>query len=292
MLFSSKKQFLLTILKCFQSTLSEHQQKLMSRGLPKRRKLTGVKKIICVASGKGGVGKSTVSVNLAASLSNHFNLRTGLLDADIYGPSIPKMMNLSGEPELNDNNLMVPLKNYNISCMSMGFLVKETTPVVWRGLMVMNAIERLMFNTEWSEIDVLVIDMPPGTGDIQLSISQNLVLDGAVIVSTPQDVALIDARKAIEMFKKVQVPILGLVQNMSHFKCKSCGHVEHIFGNDGVNSLATQTDCELLGEIEIDASITKTSDLGQPITLSQSAGPITEAYKKICENVIKKLNIK
>lgn len=285
-------------IKRFQSTLNEHQKQLMSRGLPKRKKLKEVKKIICVASGKGGVGKSTVSVNIACTLANHFNLKAGLLDADIYGPSIPKMMNLNGEPELNEKNLMIPLRNYNVDCMSMGFLIKESTPVVWRGLMVMNAIERLMFNVDWSNLDVLVIDMPPGTGDIQLSISQHLVLDGAVIVSTPQDISLIDARKAIEMFKKVQVPILGLVQNMSQFKCSNCGHVEHIFGKNGVNSLATQTNCDLLGEIVIDSSITLTSDSGQPICVSSSKNSensnnlIVNSYKNICQNIIKKLDIK
>ena len=277
--------------KCFQSTLSEHQKQLMSRGLPKRKKLSSVNKIICVASGKGGVGKSTVSINLAVTLANHFNLKVGLLDADIYGPSIPKLMNLRGEPELNDKNMMIPLKNYNVNCMSMGFLVKEETPVVWRGLMVMNGIERLMFKTDWTDCDILVIDMPPGTGDIQLSISQNLIIDGAVIVSTPQDVALIDARKAIEMFKKVDVPILGLIQNMSFFKCKSCGHIEHIFGNNGVINLANDTGCKLLGEILIDESITKTCDTGQPISISDLNSPITDSYKNICELLIKKLNV-
>ena len=295
MLFTTYKQFFLkksfNLLKCFNSTLSEHQKALMQRGLPKRKKLTGVNKIICVASGKGGVGKSTVSVNIAVTLANHFNLKVGLLDADLYGPSIPKMMNLSGEPELNDANMMLPLKNYNVNCMSMGFLIKENTPVVWRGLMVMNGIERLLFKTDWSECDILVIDMPPGTGDIQLSISQNLILDGSVIVSTPQDVALIDARKAIEMFKKVDVPILGLVQNMSFYTCKSCGHVEHIFGDNGVNRLASDTGCELLGEIIIDKLIRETSDLGNPITITDSNSPITSSYKLICEKIMKKLKL-
>ena len=199
------------------------------------------------------------------------------------------MMNLRGEPELNEKDIMLPLKNYNVNCMSMGFLVKENTPVVWRGLMVMNGIERLIFKTDWSDCDILVIDMPPGTGDIQLSISQNLVLDGAVIVSTPQDVALIDARKAIEMFKKVDVPILGLVQNMSFYKCKSCGHVEHIFGDNGVNRLANDTDCELLGEIIIDKLIRETSDSGNPISITEPNSLISSSYKNICEKLIKKL---
>lgn len=262
---------------------------MMAKGLPKRKKLTNVNKIICVASGKGGVGKSTVAVNLATTFANHYNLRTGLLDADIYGPSLPRMMNLKGNPELDDNNLMIPLKNYNVSCMSMGFLVDESAPIVWRGLMVMQAVERLLFKVDWRDLDVLVIDMPPGTGDVHLSISQNVLLNGAVIVSTPQDIALIDARKAIEMFKKIEVPILGLVQNMSAFKCSNCGHVEHIFGDNGAQKLADDTGCRKLTDVPLDARIMQTSDAGQPISVSLPEHPATLAYKDTCKKLIELL---
>ncbi|CAF0784925.1 unnamed protein product [Brachionus calyciflorus] len=262
----------LSCLKTFRqisSNLSEHQKKMMARGLPKQKELPGVKNIICVASGKGGVGKSTVAVNIACTLANRFNLKTGILDADIYGPSIPKMMNLeSHQPELDSNNQMIPLINYNVKSMSMGFLVDEKAAIVWRGLMVMNAIERLMFKVNWAPLDVLVIDMPPGTGDVQLSISQNLKLNGAVIVSTPQDIALLDARRGVEMFNKVNVPILGLVQNMSTFQCPKCNHEENIFGKDGVEKLANEIKCDVLGELPLNREIREKSDTGEPISIN------------------------
>ena len=180
-------------------------------------------------------------------------------------------MNLSGhEPEVDASNLMIPLKNYNVNCMSMGFLVDETAPVVWRGLMIMQAIERLVFKTNWSPLDILVIDLPPGTGDVQLSISQNLRVDGAVVVSTPQEVALLDARRAVEMFKKVNVPLLGLVQNMSSFTCSNCGHVEHIFGKDGAVRMAVAVGCELLGDVPLVTEIQRAADSGQPVSVSQA----------------------
>lgn len=269
------------------SQITEHQKAILSRGLPKQRELTGVKKIICVASGKGGVGKSTVAVNLAVTFANSFNLKTGLLDADIYGPSIPKMMNLTGQqPELDESNLMLPIRNYNVNCMSMGFLVDEKAPIVWRGLMVMQAIERLVFKVNWSPLDVLVIDMPPGTGDVQLSISQNLKLNGAVIVSTPQDIALLDARRAIEMFKKVNVNILGLVQNMSSFHCSNCGHVDHIFGEDGAKQLSEQIKAKFLGDVILNTDVRKASDMGQPISVLNESHVAAKAYKLICEQII------
>jgi ATP-binding protein involved in chromosome partitioning len=200
-------------------------------------------------------------------------------------------MSLSGhEPELDSNKLMIPLRNHNVSCMSMGFLVDEKAAIVWRGLMVMNAIERLMFKVNWAPLDLLVIDMPPGTGDVQLSISQHLKLNGAVIVSTPQDIALLDARRAVEMFKKVNVPILGLVQNMSAYACTNCGHIEHIFGKDGANELAKQVGCDALGDVELISEIRKTSDLGQPIAISSPEHFASQRYAQICEKILNKLN--
>ncbi|XP_011929429.1 PREDICTED: iron-sulfur protein NUBPL isoform X3 [Cercocebus atys] len=230
-------------------TLKQRRTQIMSRGLPKQKPIEGVKQVIVVASGKGGVGKSTTAVNLALALAaNDSSKAIGLLDVDVYGPSIPKMMNLKGNPELSQSNLMRPLLNYGIACMSMGFLVEENEPVVWRGLMVMSAIEKLLRQVDWGQLDYLVVDMPPGTGDVQLSVSQNIPITGAVIVSTPQDVALMDAHKGAEMFRKVHVPVLGLVQNMSVFQCPKCKHKTHIFGADGARKLAQTLGLEVLGQ--------------------------------------------
>jgi len=220
----------------------------MARGLPKKWPIAGVKHVVVVASGKGGVGKSTTSVNLALGmLASNQSLHVGLLDADVYGPSIPKMMNLNGQPELTKQNQMKPLVNFGVPCMSMGFLVEEGSPIVWRGLMVMSAIEKLLRQVAWGELDILVIDMPPGTGDTQLSISQHIPISGAVIVTTPQDIALLDARRGAEMFRKVDVPVLGLIQNMSHYVCPKCQHKAYIFGQDGARNVAKEMDLELLG---------------------------------------------
>ena len=277
-------------IRVYSSSPGDHQKKLMARGLPKQKELPGVKNIICVASGKGGVGKSTLATNLSLTFANGFNLATGLLDADIYGPSIPKLMNLNNhEPDLDEKNLMLPLKNDNLSCMSMGFFVDEKAPIVWRGLMVMQAVERLLFKVNWGALDILVIDMPPGTGDIHLSISQHLKLNGSVIVSTPQDLALIDARRAIEMFVKLNVPCLGLVQNMSSFMCSNCGHEEHVFGKEGVSRLAAELNCDLLGSIPLNSELREKSDLGQPLVVNNESHPVSVVYKQICAQIIKKL---
>uniref|UniRef100_G3P9Q3 Iron-sulfur cluster transfer protein NUBPL n=1 Tax=Gasterosteus aculeatus aculeatus TaxID=481459 RepID=G3P9Q3_GASAC len=228
--------------------LQERQRQQMAKGLPRQKPIAGVKQVVVVASGKGGVGKSTTAVNLALGLLANDPLKSvGLLDADVYGPSIPKLMNLKGNPELSDDNLMIPLVNYGVPCMSMGFLVDDVAPIVWRGLMVMSAIERLLRHVDWGSLDYLVVDMPPGTGDVQLSISQNVPVAGAVIVSTPQDIALLDARRGAEMFRKVHVPVLGLVQNMSVFQCPKCDHRTHIFGSDGARRLADTLGVQLLG---------------------------------------------
>ncbi|KAM9777747.1 iron-sulfur cluster transfer protein NUBPL [Neosynchiropus ocellatus] len=271
-------------------SLAERQKQLMSRGLPRQKPLSGVKQVVVVASGKGGVGKSTTAVNLAlAMMSNDPSVSVGLLDADVYGPSIPRLMNLKGNPELNQNNLMVPLTNYGVSCMSMGFLVEEDAPIVWRGLMVMSAMDKLLRHVDWGTLDYLVVDMPPGTGDVQLSISQNIPVAGAVIVSTPQDIALLDARRGAEMFKKVNVPVLGLVQNMSVFLCPNCHHQTHIFGSDGAKELAQNLGVKLLGDIPLHMSIREMSDLGRPVVVSSPDSPEAMAYRNVASSVVQSL---
>ncbi|XP_078190873.1 iron-sulfur cluster transfer protein NUBPL isoform X7 [Callithrix jacchus] len=270
----------------------------MSRGLPKQKPIEGVKQVIVVASGKGGVGKSTTAVNLALALAaNDSSKAIGLLDVDVYGPSIPKMMNLKGNPELSQSNLMKPLLNYGIACMSMGFLVEESEPVVWRGLIVMSAVEKLLrqilyffdFKVDWGQLDYLVVDMPPGTGDVQLSVSQNIPITGAVIVSTPQDIALLDAHKGAEMFRKVHVPVLGLIQNMSVFQCPKCKHKTHIFGADGARKLAQTLGLEVLGDIPLHLNIREASDTGQPIVFSQPDSDEAKAYLRIAVEVVRRL---
>ncbi|KAM4541250.1 iron-sulfur cluster transfer protein NUBPL isoform 1-T1 [Fundulus diaphanus] len=247
----------------------DRQKQQMARGLPKQKPITGVKQVIVVASGKGGVGKSTTAVNLALGLMAIDRSKSvGLLDTDVYGPSIPKLMNLKGNPELSEDNRMIPLINYGVPCMSMGFLVEDAYPIVWRGLMVMSAIERLVRQVDWGSLDYLVVDMPPGTGDVQLSITQNISIAGAVIVSTPQDVALLDARRGAEMFKKVNVPVLGLVQNMSVFQCPNCHHQTHIFGSNGARQLAETIGVKFLGDVPLHLNIREMSDKGQPIVIS------------------------
>ncbi|XP_045918544.1 iron-sulfur protein NUBPL isoform X1 [Micropterus dolomieu] len=273
--------------------LQERQKQHMARGLPKQKPIAGVKQVVVVASGKGGVGKSTTSVNLALGLmANDQSKSVGLLDADVYGPSIPKLMNLKGNPELSDNNLMIPLTNYGIPCMSMGFLVEDVAPIVWRGLMVMSAIEKLLRQVDWGSLDYLVVDMPPGTGDVQLSITQNIPIAGAVIVSTPQDIALLDARRGAEMFKKVNVPVicvLGLVQNMSVFQCPNCNHQTHIFGSDGARQLADTLGVTLLGDVPLHLNIREMSDRGQPVVVSSPDSPEAEAYRKVASAVVQRL---
>ncbi|XP_015668559.1 iron-sulfur protein NUBPL isoform X1 [Protobothrops mucrosquamatus] len=272
--------------------LQDKRSKIMARGLPKQKPIEGVKQVLLVASGKGGVGKSTTAVNVALALAtNEPKKAVGLLDADIYGPSIPKMMNLKGNPEVTSKNLMRPLVNYGISCMSMGFLVEETAPIVWRGLMVMSAIEKLLRQVDWHQLDYLVIDMPPGTGDIHLSISQNIPVAGAVIVSTPQDIALLDAHKGAEMFRKVNVPVLGLIQNMSVFQCPKCKHETYIFGADGVKKLAKTIGIDVLGDIPLHVHIRETSDSGKPIVISQPQSNVAQAYLKIAAEIVKRLSL-
>ncbi|KAM6444298.1 iron-sulfur cluster transfer protein NUBPL isoform 1-T1 [Rhynochetos jubatus] len=270
----------------------DKRNRILSRGLPKQKPIEGVKQVVVLASGKGGVGKSTTAVNIALALAaNDSTKEVGLLDADIYGPSIPKMMNLKGNPELTPKNLMRPLKNYGIACMSMGFLIEESAPIVWRGLMVMSAIEKLLRQVDWGQLDYLVIDMPPGTGDVPLSVSQNIPIAGAVIISTPQDVALLDARKGAEMFRKVHVPVLGLVQNMSVFQCPKCKHETHIFGADGVKDLAKTLGLDTLGDIPLHVNIRETCDSGQPVVISQPQSDAAKAYLKIAKEIVRRLPV-
>ena len=247
---------------------------------PNKIHLPTVKKIIAVASGKGGVGKSTTSVNLAIAFKQN-GLKVGLLDADIYGPSIPRMMNLKGKPQTTDDKKMLPMQRYGISVMSMGFLIAEDAPMIWRGPMVHSAITQMFRDVVWGDLDVLVVDLPPGTGDAQLTMAQSVELAGAVIVSTPQDIALIDARKGLNMFRRVDVPVLGIIENMSYYMCPHCGGRSDIFGHGGARDEAKALDVPFLGEIPLDILVRQTSDAGEPICESQPDGDYAKVYRGI-----------
>lgn len=248
--------------------------------------MSGYKNLVCVASGKGGVGKSTTAVNLALSLSK-LGKRVGLLDADIYGPSIPLMMGIEPgkKPEIRDRKFMLPIEAHGIEVNSMGLLVDEKTAMVWRAPMVISAFNQILNDTIWTDRDYLVVDMPPGTGDIQLSLSQSVKITGALIVTTPQDVALLDARRAIEMFNKVKVPVLGIVENMSVHVCKKCGHQEEIFGSGGGDKLAAQYETEVIGRLPLDIGVRELSDAGRPIVDSLPSDSTTEAYMRLSANL-------
>ncbi|QDG77898.1 Mrp/NBP35 family ATP-binding protein [Labrenzia sp. PHM005] len=245
----------------------------------------GIKHIIAVASGKGGVGKSTTTANLALGMAAN-GLKVGVLDADIYGPSVPRLFNVSGRPEALSGRMLKPLEGYGIKVMSMGFMVEEETPMIWRGPMVISALTQMLREVAWGELDVLVVDMPPGTGDAQLTMAQQVPLAGAVIVSTPQDLALIDARKGLAMFKKVDVPVLGIVENMSYFLCPDCGSRHDIFGHGGARADAERLDVPFLGEIPLAMKIRETSDAGTPIVVSDPQGPAAQVYKEIAAKVV------
>jgi ATP-binding protein involved in chromosome partitioning len=249
----------------------------------------GVKHILAVASGKGGVGKSTVAVNLALALSAS-GKRIGILDADIYGPSLPRMLGIKGKPEATADKRLNPMTRYGVKAMSMGFIVAEDTPMIWRGPMVIGALEQMLRDVVWGELDVLVVDMPPGTGDAQLTMAQRVPLAGAVIVSTPQDIALLDARKGLNMFRKVEVPVLGIVENMSLFICPNCGHESHIFGHGGARREAERLGTDFLGEVPLHIAIRETSDAGTPIVVEQPDSPQAQAFKRIAAKVWDKLN--
>ena len=249
--------------------------------------LPGVKSLIAIASGKGGVGKSTTAVNLATAMAAQ-NVRVGLLDCDIYGPSIPRMLNLSGQPELVGERTLRPMANYGIKCMSIGFLVAEDTAMIWRGPMVMQALEQMMRDVDWGELDVLLCDLPPGTGDAQLTMAQRVPLTGAVIVSTPQDIALLDVTRGINMFQQVNVPIFGVVENMSYYVCPECGHRAEIFHHGGARETARRLGVDFLGEIPLDLDIRTTSDSGRPIVVTQPDSPHAASYRRIAAGLIDK----
>jgi ATP-binding protein involved in chromosome partitioning len=249
----------------------------------------GVKNIIAVASGKGGVGKSTVAVNLALALAAE-GAQVGILDADIYGPSQPHMLGIAERPESKDGKSMEPLERYGLQAMSIGFLVDTDTPMIWRGPMATGALEQLLRETRWRALDYLVIDLPPGTGDIQLTLSQKVPVTGAVIVTTPQDIALLDARKGLKMFEKVGVPILGIVENMSTHVCSNCGHEEHIFGAGGGEKMCADYNTELLGSLPLDIRIREQTDGGQPTVVAEPDGNITRAFRAIARRAAVKLS--
>ena len=250
--------------------------------------LPGVKNIVAVASGKGGVGKSTTAVNLALALAAE-GASVGILDADIYGPSQPMMMGIEGKPESVDGKTMEPLENYGVQVISIGFLIEPDNPMIWRGPMATQALEQLLRQTNWRELDYLIVDMPPGTGDIQLTLSQRVPLTGAVIVTTPQDIALLDARKGIKMFEKVGVPILGIVENMAVHVCEKCGHVEHIFGADGGKKMAAEYGMDYLGALPLNLSIRVDADSGRPSVVSNPDGEIAGLYKSVARQVAVKI---
>jgi ATP-binding protein involved in chromosome partitioning len=245
--------------------------------------LPGVKRVIAVASGKGGVGKSTVAVNLAIAL-RLMGLRVGLIDADIYGPSLARMLGVTGKPEVRDKT-MIPVEVFGLSTMSMAFLVPEEQAMIWRGPMVMGALQQLLGQTEWGVLDAMVVDLPPGTGDAQLTLSQRVNLAGAVIVSTPQDIALLDARRGVEMFRRVKVPILGIVENMSAFICPNCGHEAHIFGHGGARAEAARLGVPFLGEVPLLLDVREAGDNGRPITLAAPDGAPAQVFQEIARLV-------
>ena len=261
------------------------QSKIVSHAVQRGVKLVpGIKNIIAVASGKGGVGKSTTAVNLALALAAE-GATVGMLDADIYGPSQPTMLGITGRPTSQDGKSMDPMEGHGIQAMSVGFLIEADTPMVWRGPMVTQALEQLLTETRWRDLDYLVVDLPPGTGDIQLTLAQKVPVTGAVIVTTPQDIALIDARKGLKMFEKVGVPILGIVENMAIHVCSQCGHAEHIFGHGGGERMCKDFDVEFLGALPLDIAIREQTDSGKPTVVSDPDGKVSGIYREIARKV-------
>ncbi|GAB7363452.1 hypothetical protein MBLNU230_g3726t1 [Neophaeotheca triangularis] len=266
----------------------------MSRNMPTPKPIPGAKKTIAVSSAKGGVGKSTIAANLALALARHQNpaqnskpLRIGLLDTDIYGPSVPTLLGLSGlEPTLDDRNRLNPLTAFGLSAMSMGFLVPQDKTIAWRGLMVQKALQQLLFETAWPDLDILVLDLPPGTGDVQLTIAQSVELAGAVVVSTPQDLALRDAVRGVEFFAKTNVKVLGMVQNMSTFVCENCGHGNDVFGSQGARRECEERGIRLLGDVPLHASICRDADAGRPTVVADPEGSQAKAFGVLAGEVL------
>ncbi|KAF5569867.1 nucleotide-binding protein [Fusarium phyllophilum] len=286
------------LFRCFQALQHENPLGLPRSGTPPtwgkrpvRRKITGVEKVIAVSSAKGGVGKSTVAANLSLAFAR-LGFRAGILDTDIFGPSIPTLFDLSGEPRLSNNNQLIPLTNYGVKTMSMGYLVGENAPVVWRGPMVMKAIQQLLHEVEWGGLDVLVLDLPPGTGDTQLTITQQVILDGSVIVTTPHTLATKDAVKGINMFKTVDVNILGLVQNMSLFTCPHCHGETNIFGSNArVEKLCQEHQVDFLGDIPLHPNIGDDGDRGKPTVVAEPTSERATAFLKIAQDICPKIDL-
>ena len=276
--------------------LTAHRQapKLAPQDRPQRKPATihlpTVKHIVAIASGKGGVGKSATAVNLAVAFRQN-GLRVGLLDADIYGPSVPRLLNLAGKPHVTNEKKLVPMQQYGLEVMSMGFLVAEDAPMIWRGPMVHSALTQMFRDVQWGELDVMVVDLPPGTGDAQLTMAQSVEMAGAVIVSTPQDIALIDARKGLNMFRQTGVPVLGIVENMSYFSCPHCGERSDIFGHGGAREEAAKLGLPFLGEVPLDIAVRQTSDNGKPITEAQPDGALAKTYRDIATAVWTAINV-
>lgn len=253
--------------------------------------IEGVSNIIAIASGKGGVGKSATAVNLALALSVE-GAQVGLLDADIYGPSQPTMLGTKARPESTDGKTLQPIMSYHLQAMSIGFLIEEDTPMIWRGPMVTQALEQLLRDTAWKDLDYLIVDLPPGTGDTQLTLAQKVPVSGVVIVTTPQEIALLDARKALNMFEKVEIPVLGVVENMSTHICSECGHEEHIFGEGGGNRMAEDYDIDFLGALPLDIRIREETDSGKPTVVAEPDSKISQIYREIARRMTAKLSLK
>ena len=265
---------------------------IVAHGVQKGVKpIPAVKNIIAIASGKGGVGKSTVAVNLALALSAE-GATVGILDADIYGPSQPTMLGVKTKPESKDGRSLEPIASYHLQAMSIGFLIDEETPMIWRGPMVTQALEQLLRDTDWKDVDYLIVDLPPGTGDVQLTLAQKVPVTGAIIITTPQDIALLDARKGLKMFEKVEIPVLGVIENMSTHICSKCGHEEHIFGAGGGQKMAEQYDVDFLGALPLDIRIREETDSGKPTVVADPECRIAQVYRDIARRVAAKLSLR